>query len=408
MSALIHPGAATATRASAATMPSADAAVATPAPAVAVRLKSVGKRFGSVEAVRGVDLALPKGALTSLLGPSGCGKTTLLRLIAGLEYPTTGEIEIDGRSVGNLPIHKRNIGFVFQNYALFPHRTVGDNIAFGLKHRGVDASTRAAKVKRALEIVRLPGIEERYPNQLSGGQQQRVALARAFVFQPSVLLLDEPLSALDANLREEVRVEIKLIQKALGLTTVLVTHDQQEALAMSDEVVVMSEGTVQQAGQPKAVYRHPRNRFVASFLGHANVCRGQIVEAVAGQPGQWLVRFEGGIQLRGVPGGSPQDAHPYAPGNAVDVVIRGTELKLEPLAAALPSAQAGGFVGEVVDASYLGDDAHYLIDAAGVKLKATCRIAAARSGHSDDGMLLPGTQVRVSAAADACAILPAS
>ncbi len=372
---------------------------------VAVRLKGVGKKFGEVEAVKSVDLALTQGGLTSLLGPSGCGKTTLLRLIAGLETPSSGSIEINGRSVENLPIHLRNIGFVFQNYALFPHRTVGDNIAFGLKHRGVDKATAAGRVKRVLDIVRLPGMQDRYPNQLSGGQQQRVALARAVVFEPSVLLLDEPLSALDSNLREEVRVEIKLIQKALGLTTILVTHDQQEALAMSDEVVVMSRGAVQQAGDPRTVYQFPRNRFVANFLGQANGCRGVLVEP-DGTGQEWLVRLEGGITLRGVQGGPPGELRQLSKGQDVDVVIRGSELVVESLGGRT-SEGANAFAGVIADASYLGDDAHYLIDTGSARFKAVCRIAGMGASSDGPGGMMPaGTHVLVGVPPRACAILP--
>jgi len=190
-----------------------------------VELKSVSKFFGVVEAVRNADVTFEEGSFTTLLGPSGCGKTTILRMVAGLEVPTTGDIMVAGRRVNDVPIHKRNLGLVFQNYALFPHKTIEENIAFGLKYRSVPKAEAREKVKRALDIVRLPGVEDRYPTQLSGGQQQRIALARAIVIEPDVLLLDEPLSALDANLREEMRVELKSIQARIGVTTIFVTHD---------------------------------------------------------------------------------------------------------------------------------------------------------------------------------------
>ncbi len=236
-----------------------------------VELKTVEKSFGAFTAVKGIDVTFEEGSFTTLLGPSGCGKTTILRMVAGLETPTRGDILVAGKRVNDVPIHKRNLGLVFQNYALFPHRTIGQNIAFGLKYRGVSRSDAATKVKAALDIVRLPGVEDRYPSQLSGGQQQRIALARAIVIEPDVLLLDEPLSALDANLREEMRVELKAIQHRIGVTSIFVTHDQSEALAMSDKIIVMSKGQVQQVGAPEAVYNHPANEFVASFLGASNI-----------------------------------------------------------------------------------------------------------------------------------------
>jgi putative spermidine/putrescine transport system ATP-binding protein/spermidine/putrescine transport system ATP-binding protein len=236
-----------------------------------VELKNVKKSFGAVNAVKDVNVTFDEGTFTTLLGPSGCGKTTILRMVAGLEVPTSGDILVGGTRVNDVPIHKRNLGLVFQNYALFPHRTIGQNIAFGLKYRGVSNSDIATKVKEALDVVRLPGVEDRYPTQLSGGQQQRIALARAIVIEPDVLLLDEPLSALDANLREEMRVELKAIQHRIGVTSIFVTHDQSEALAMSDKIIVMSAGEVQQIGAPEEVYNNPANEFVANFLGASNI-----------------------------------------------------------------------------------------------------------------------------------------
>src|SRR3954453_23890871 len=237
----------------------------------AVELRNITLAYGNFVAVEGVSLSIEKGTFLTLLGPSGCGKTTILRSIAGLVNPSAGDIEIAGRRVNDVPIHKRNIGLVFQNYALFPHKTIFDNIAFGLKYRKVPKPAIAEKVKRALEVVRLPGVEKKLPSELPGGQQQRIALARAIVIEPDVLLLDEPLSALDANLREEMRSELKSIQRELGITTVFVTHDQEEALAMSDRVVVMDHGVVEQMGAPEEVYRWPASRFVANFLGQSNI-----------------------------------------------------------------------------------------------------------------------------------------
>ena len=237
----------------------------------AVTLKDIVKRFGTLTAVHRTTLEIPEGAFLTLLGPSGCGKTTNLRMIAGLLDPTEGEILIGGKRVNDVPIHKRNLGLVFQNYALFPHKTVAENVAFGLKYRAIPKSEIPGKVQAALDLVQLPQMGDRYPKELSGGQQQRIALARAIVIEPDVLLLDEPLSALDANLREDMRVELKRIQERIGVTTVFVTHDQSEALAMSDLVVVMSEGRVDQVGAPEEVYNTPASEFVANFLGASNI-----------------------------------------------------------------------------------------------------------------------------------------
>ena len=236
-----------------------------------VTLQNVVKRFHKFTAVHQVNLEIPDGAFVTLLGPSGCGKTTNLRMIAGLLDPTEGEILIGGTRVNDVPIHKRNLGIVFQNYALFPHKTVAENVAFGLKYRDVPKAEIPARVQAALELVQLPHVGERYPKELSGGQQQRIALARAIVIEPDVLLLDEPLSALDANLREDMRVELKRIQEQIGVTTVFVTHDQSEALAMSDQIVVMSAGRIEQMGSPEEVYNNPASEFVANFLGASNM-----------------------------------------------------------------------------------------------------------------------------------------
>lgn len=236
-----------------------------------VELLGVKKSYGPVHAVKNADITFEEGSFTTLLGPSGCGKTTILRMISGLETATAGDIMVAGNRVNDVPIHKRNLGLVFQNYALFPHKTIGQNIAFGLKYRDINKSEINDKVKEALDIVRLTGVEDRYPSQLSGGQQQRIALARAIVIEPDVLLLDEPLSALDANLREEMRVELTSIQRRIGITTIFVTHDQSEALAMSDRIIVMSAGRVEQIGTPEEIYNTPASEFVANFIGTSNI-----------------------------------------------------------------------------------------------------------------------------------------
>lgn len=246
-----------------------------------VELKNLRKSFGMIEAVKAADVVFEEGSFTTLLGPSGCGKTTILRMVSGLETPTGGDILIADRRINDVPIHKRNLGLVFQNYALFPHRTIGENIAFGLKYRDVPKADVARKITESLDIVRLPGVEDRYPSQLSGGQQQRIALARAIVIEPDVLLLDEPLSALDANLREEMRVELKAIQDRIGVTSIFVTHDQSEALAMSDRIIVMSAGRIEQIGTPEEVYNRPVSEFVAGFLGASNLLAARVTGRTA-------------------------------------------------------------------------------------------------------------------------------
>jgi spermidine/putrescine ABC transporter ATP-binding subunit len=239
-----------------------------------IDLLQVTKHFGAVVAADRVDLHVDQGELVTILGPSGSGKTTLLTMIAGLADPTSGRIDIGGRDVTWLPAAKRNVGLVFQSYALFPHMSVFDNVAFPLSVRSLDKPEIGRRVVEALRLVRLSGFEPRRPSQLSGGQQQRVALARAFVFEPEIMLLDEPLGALDRKLREEVQVELRQLQRSLGITTVLVTHDQEEALSLSDRILVLDEGRVQQIGTPEEVYLRPCNRFVADFLGTANFFDG--------------------------------------------------------------------------------------------------------------------------------------
>ena len=252
---------------------------ADPRPQIAVRLDGVTKRFGAVTALHEASLEVRRGELMTLLGPSGCGKTTLLNLVAGFLAPDRGEIAIDGARVTDLPTWRREIGFTFQNYALFPHMTVASNVGYGLRARRVAKAEIARRVAAALDLVKLDGLEERKPRQLSGGQQQRVALARALVVRPKVLLLDEPFSALDRNLRASMQVELRDIQRKLGVTTIFVTHDQSEALSLSDRIAVISEGRIRQLGTPDDVYRRPVDRFVASFVGDVNVLRARLDRA---------------------------------------------------------------------------------------------------------------------------------
>jgi putative spermidine/putrescine transport system ATP-binding protein len=242
----------------------------------AVRFNAVTKRFGEVTALDDVSMSIRQGEFMTLLGPSGCGKTTLLNLAAGFLSPDGGEILIAGERMNDVPTYKREIGMMFQNYALFPHMNVAGNVAYGLKVRGVPKQERDRRVEAVLALVRLAGFEDRTPRQLSGGQQQRVALARALVINPTVLLLDEPFSALDKNLRASMQVELREIQRKLNVTTIFVTHDQGEALSLSDRVAVMSEGHICQLGTPEEIYRRPCDRFVASFVGDTNVLRGRL------------------------------------------------------------------------------------------------------------------------------------
>ncbi len=260
---------------------------------VTLRLDQIEKSFGAARAVKEVSFSLSQGQVLSLLGPSGCGKTTTLRMIAGFERPTAGTITLAGQDITNVPARNRNIGMVFQSYALFPHMSVAENVAFGLKMRHVSRSERDTRIKSALDIVRMGDFADRLPKRLSGGQQQRIALARALVIKPDILLLDEPLSALDLKLREEMRDEINRIVRELKITTVFVTHDQSEALVLSDFVAVMNGGLVEQIDTPSRLYRNPETPFVADFIGGANVIQGQVST-------DGTLALAGGMSIRGL------------------------------------------------------------------------------------------------------------
>jgi spermidine/putrescine ABC transporter ATP-binding subunit len=270
-------------------------------PPPSVEIQDVTKRFGEVVAVDGVSLDIGRGELFALLGPSGCGKTTLLRMIAGFEAPSAGTIRIQGQDVTRVPPHRRPVNMVFQQYALFPHLTVEENVGFGLRYQGLAGREQARKIGEALAMVRLAGLGTRRPDQLSGGQRQRVALARALVLEPQVLLLDEPLAALDPNLRREVQVELKNLQRELGISFVFVTHDREEALAMSDRIAVMSQGRVEQVGSPAGVFEAPETEFVARFLGATNLFTAEVRHQQ--EDGRLILQLPDGTELAvAVPG----------------------------------------------------------------------------------------------------------
>ena len=291
----------------------------------AVVLEGLVKRFGDVAAVAGVDLEIADGEFFSMLGPSGSGKTTTLRMIAGFELPTEGRILLGGRDVTRLAPFERDVNTVFQDYALFPHMTVGENVAYGLEVRKVPKLERHQRVAEALGMVRLEGYDRRKPGQLSGGQRQRVALARALVNRPRLLLLDEPLGALDLKLREEMQIELKQIQLEVGITFIYVTHDQEEALTMSDRIAVFNQGRIEQVGAPADVYERPATRFVAGFVGTSNLISGDTAEAITGRRGLFTVRPE---KIHIVDPEAPVGADEYtAPGRIRSVVYLGSDTR---------------------------------------------------------------------------------
>src|SRR5579862_7005815 len=248
-----------------------------------LEIQSVRKSYGAQHVVQNFDLAIKRGEFVSFLGPSGCGKTTTLRMVAGFETPSAGQIRIDDKDVTNLRPNQRNVGMVFQSYALFPNMTVADNVGFGLKVAKKPTAEIGPRVEEMLRLIKLPALGARYPSQLSGGQQQRVALARALAVKPQVLLLDEPLSALDAKIRISLRQDIRALQRELGITSIFVTHDQEEALSISDRIVVMNDGRVEQVGSPLEIYNFPRTRFVASFVGTLNILTGRVIDPATGR-----------------------------------------------------------------------------------------------------------------------------
>ncbi len=344
-----------------------------------IRLDRVSKRFdhtvkGEVYAVRGVSLAVAEGELLTLLGPSGCGKSTTLRMIAGFEEPSEGMISIDGRDVTHVLPNRRGIGFVFQNYALFPHLSVFENVAYGLRVQRKGEAEIARAVGEVLEVVGLARYERQQPHQLSGGEQQRVALARAVVFQPKVLLFDEPLSNLDAKLRVEMREQIRALQKRIGITTVYVTHDQEEAMAISDRIVVMERGQVVQDGSAQELYYRPSTEFVARFIGRTNLLKARIVSAAEIEIEDARIAFASGKK----------------PGEIVTVVVRPEMIALEP---------AGSPGGRIVQRTFLGEKTDYQVALGNTLLQVTT------SGQSVAGLLEPGATVSVQFKAEGMHVL---
>jgi len=329
-----------------------------------VEIVDVTKRFGEVVAVDRMQLRIAHGEFYSLLGPSGCGKTTTLRMIAGFEQPTEGEIFLAGQPIAGVPPFRRNVNTVFQHYALFPHMNVAQNVGYGLRQKKVDKAEVARRVGEALELVRLGGYGSRRVWEMSGGQQQRVALARALVNRPTVLLLDEPLGALDLKLRKEMQLELKALQREVGITFVYVTHDQEEALTMSDTIVVMRDGRIQQQGSPTELYERPVNRFVAGFIGSSNFLEGTL----AGAPdanGRARVRTEGGLELSGH---ITDPEATTAAGSEVTVAIRPERMEVLPAGSADGAANGATATGSyevrgtVHQGTYLGDQTEYRIE----------------------------------------------
>jgi spermidine/putrescine transport system ATP-binding protein len=320
-------------------------------PEIDVRLVDVTKRFGpDVVAVDHINLEVQDGEFFSLLGPSGCGKTTTLRMIGGFEEPTSGLIELQGQDVTWLPPYRRNVNTVFQNYALFPHLSIYENVAFGLRRRKVADAEVQRRVAEMLELVELPGYEKRRPGQISGGQAQRVALARALINRPAVLLLDEPLGALDLKLRKQMQVELKRIQQEVGITFIYVTHDQEEAMTMSDRIAVMNGGHYEQLGTPEELYERPTTRFVAGFLGVSNMLQGERL----GEDGAFaIVQVVGGSRVR-----VPRDRMNGRPDP--EIGVRPEKIRMLPEGAAAPEG-LNRLEGRVVDASYMGVSTQYIV-----------------------------------------------
>jgi spermidine/putrescine transport system ATP-binding protein len=343
---------------------------------VDVELHGLCKRYGVVTAVESLDLRIEPGEFVALLGPSGCGKTTTLRAIAGLVRPDAGEVLVGGRVMNDVPVHRRRLGLVAQNYALFPHMTVLENVTFGLRMRGTPPADIGRRAQEALATVQLTGMENRYPRQLSGGQQQRVALARCLVVGPDVLLLDEPLGALDKKLRERMQIELKSLQRHVGITTIFVTHDQEEALTMSDRVAVMHQGRLQQVGTPAEIYEAPKNRFVADFVGVCNFLECRVARR---EKATVLLSLEDGAL---VPAAVPAGAAVPVEGTRVVLAVRPEKVIID---AAGPE-RSGGLRARLDDLVYMGTAIHFhLRTATGTRVVAYRQNNAALPGGMHPG-----------------------
>ena len=325
-----------------------------------VQLTNVTKRFGTFVAVDDISFSIAKGEIVSLLGPSGCGKTTTLRMISGFEDPEEGEVLISGANMKGKRPYERNVGLLFQDYALFPHMTVSQNVAYGLKHRSFDPNGIPGRIAEMLELVKLTGFEDRRPGQLSGGQQQRVALARALAISPEVVLLDEPLSALDAKLRQELRLELKDILDAVDATTIVVTHDQEEAMSLGDSVIVMNQGRIMQKGLPTEIYADPKTKFVAEFIGRSNWFSGRFTS----EKGNGVARFEtsDGLSLNAV-----RPDEPSVTDDGFELCVRPERINRLDGNGGSPAGQ-NVLKGQVRDIAHLGSDVHLIVNVSGRSL----------------------------------------
>ena len=348
-----------------------------------IEFRQVSKRFGDIMAVDNIDLSIPQGGFVSFLGPSGCGKTTFLRMIAGFEQPSSGEVLLRGKSVVGVPAYQRPVNMVFQHYALFPHLNVADNIAYGVKqlNRGISKAELAKNVSETLELVRLPGFENRNIWEMSGGQQQRVALARALINRPNVLLLDEPLAALDRKLRRDMQIELQNLQREVGITFILVTHDQEEALSMSDTVCLMKDGRIVQTGSPQELYKKPRTPYVADFVGKSNFFAGVLVEAKTGSEN--VVKLDCGRILEGF---TPEGAKQPSLTSKVVVSVRPEIITIQS-SDAKSDEHLAQFAGVITNRIFLGEHTEYVVksDELGDVLVLASRLAESKTGTLETG-----------------------
>ncbi len=343
-----------------------------------VALRGLTKRFGDMVAVDNIDLDIPRGGFFALLGPSGCGKTTTLRMIGGFEEPTAGTIELAGKEITQQPPHKRDVNTVFQSYALFPHMTVAENVAFGLERKRVDKAERKQRVAEALDLVELGPLASRRPAQMSGGQQQRVALARALVNRPRALLLDEPLGALDLRLRKQLQLELSQIQRDVGITFIHVTHDQEEAMTMADTIAVMRDGRIDQLGTATELYEHPRTAFVANFLGNSNLVDAEVISS-SGRYAE--VDADGGARLK-----VPANAVAAAQSPQIRIGVRPEKMTLEAGNGQQLDGDSNALLGRIVDAAYIGLATQYVVHTeGGADLQIFVQNSSSRTSGLDEG-----------------------